>query len=53
MDPSIGSTETKYIKLNTTTQNIFGCVSENLTTFLYTLTGGTRNQREEKKGCLL
>ena len=49
MDPSIGSTETKYIKLNTTTQNIFGCVSENLTTFLYTLTGGKRNQKEEKK----
>jgi hypothetical protein len=32
-DLSIGSTETKYIKLNTKTQNIFCCVSENLTTF--------------------
>ena len=48
-DLSIGSTETKYIKLNTKTQNIFCCVNENLTTFLYTLTGGTRNQKEKKK----
>ena len=37
-DLSIGSTETKYIKLNTKTQNIFCCVNENLTAFLYTLT---------------
>ena len=47
-DLSIGSTETKYIKLNTKTQNIFCCVNENLTTFLYTLTGGTRKQKEKK-----
>ena len=45
---SIGSTETNYIKLNTKTQNIFYCVNENLTTFLYTLTGGTRKQMEKK-----
>ena len=45
IDLSIGSTETKYIKLNTKTQNIFCCVNENLTTFLYTLTGGTINRR--------
>ena len=48
-DLSIGSTETKYIKLNTETQNIFCCVNENLTTFLYTLTGGPRKQKEKKK----
>ena len=35
-DLSIGSTKTKYIKLNTKTQNIFCFVNENLTTF-YTL----------------
>ena len=34
-DLSIGSTETEYIKLNTKTQNMFCCVNENLTTFLY------------------
>ena len=44
-DLSIGSTETKYIKLNTKTQNIFCCLNENLTTFLYTL---TRKQKEKK-----
>jgi hypothetical protein len=48
-DLSIGSTETKYMRLNTKTQNIFCCVNENLTTFLYTLTGGTRKQKEKKK----
>ena len=37
-----------YIKLNTKTQYIFCCVNENLTTFLYTLTGGTRKQKEKK-----
>jgi hypothetical protein len=47
-DLSIGSNETKYIKLNTKTQNIFCCVNENLTTFLCTLTGGTRKQKEKK-----
>ena len=34
-DLSIGSTETKYIQLNTKTKNIFYCVNENLTTILY------------------
>ena len=47
-DLSIGSTATKYIRLNTKTQNIICCVNENLTTFLYTLTGGTRKQKEKK-----
>ena len=48
-DLSIGSTETKYyIKLNTKTQNIFCFVNENLATYLYTLTGGTRKQKEKK-----
>ena len=47
-DQSIGSIETKYIKLNTKTQNIFCFVNENLTTFLYTLTWGTRKQKEKK-----
>ena len=36
-DLSVASTKTKYIKLNTKTQNIFCCFNENLTTFLYTL----------------
>ena len=44
-DLSIGSTETKYIKLDTKIQNIFCCVNQNLTTFLYTL---TRKQRRKK-----
>ena len=47
-DLSIGSTETKYIKLNTKTRNIFCCVNESLTTFLYTLTGGQENRRKKK-----
>ena len=38
------SIETKYIKLNTKTQNIFYCFR----TFLYTLTGGTRKEKEKK-----
>ena len=42
-----------YIKLNTKTQNIFCCLNENLTTFLCTLTGGTRKQKEKKKFSLL
>ena len=41
-----------YIKLNTKTQNTFYCLNENLTTFLYTLTGGTRKQKEKKKSLL-
>ena len=51
IDLSIGYTETKYIKLNrvnTKTQNIFCCVNKNLMTFLYTLTEGTRKQKEKK-----
>ena len=48
-DLSITSTETKYIKLNAKTQNIFCRLNENLTTFLYTLTGVTRKQKEKKK----
>ena len=48
-DLSIGSTETKYIKLNTKTQNIFCCVNENLTTFYTLRIGATRKQKEEKK----
>ena len=48
-DLSIASTKTKYIKLNTKIQNIFCRLNENLTTFLYTLTGVTRNQNEIKK----
>ena len=47
-DLSIGSTETKYIKLNTKTQNIFCCVNENLTTF-YTLWQGDKKTEGEKK----
>ena len=53
IDLSIAPTKTKYIKLNTKTQNIFCCVNENLTTFLYTLTGVTRKQKEKKKFSLL
>ena len=47
-DQSIASTKTKYIKLNTKTQNIFCRLNENFTTFLYTLTGAARKQKEEK-----
>ena len=49
IDLSIASTKTKYIKLNTKTQNIFCRLNEALTTFLYTLTGATRKQMEKKK----
>jgi hypothetical protein len=52
-DLSIASNKTKYIKLNTKTQNIFCRLNENLTTFLYTLTGATRKQKEKKKFSLL
>ena len=41
--------ELDLLKPNTKTQNIFCCENENLTTFLYTLTGGTRKQEEKKK----
>ena len=37
-DLSIASTKTKQIKIKNKTQNIFCCLDENLTTFLYTLT---------------
>ena len=44
-DLSIASTKTKFMKLNTKTQNL----NENfMTTFLYTLTGVTRKQKEKK-----
>ena len=33
--------------------NIFLCLNENLTTFIYTLTGATRKQKEIKKFSLL
>ena len=49
IDLSIAPTKTKYIKLNTKTQNIFCRLNENLTTFLYTLIGATRKQKEKKK----
>ena len=52
-DQSIASTKTKCIKLNTKTQNIFCHFNENLTTFLYTLTGATTKQKEKKKFSLL
>ena len=38
---------------NTKTQNIFCRLNENLMTFLYTLTGATRKQKEKKKFSLL
>ena len=41
------------MKLNTKPQNIFCRLNENLRTFLYTLTGGTRKQKEKKKFSLL
>ena len=47
-DLSVGYAEKRYIKLNTKTQNIFCCVNENLMTFLYALTRGTRKQKEKK-----
>ena len=47
-DLSIALTKTKYIKLNTKTQNIFCHLKENLTTLLYTLTGAIRKQKEKK-----
>ena len=52
-DLSIASTKTKYIKLNTKSQNIFSRLNENLTTFLYTLIVATRKQKEKKKFSLL
>ena len=39
----------RYIKLSTKTPKKICCVNENLMTFLYTLTEGTRKQKEEKK----
>ena len=41
-------TETKYIKLNTKTQNIFCCVNENLMTFLLTFDRGDKKTEGEK-----
>ena len=48
-DLVITSTKTKFIIPNTKTQNIFCRLNENLMTFLYTLTGATRKQKEKKK----
>ena len=53
IDLSIASTKTKYINLNAKTQNIFCHLNENLTTFLYTLTGATRKQSVYKSWMLL
>ena len=36
------------LKPKTKTQNIFCCVNESLTTFLYTLIGATRKRKEKK-----
>ena len=47
-DISIGSTETKYIKLNTKTKNIFCCVNENLTTFFTHFDRGVKKTEGEK-----
>ena len=47
IDLSIASTKTKYIKLNTKTKNIFCRLNENLTTFLYTLTGAKKKRRKK------
>ena len=41
--------KTEYLRLNTKTQNIFCRLNDYLTTFLYTLTGATRKQKEKKK----
>ena len=35
--------------LNTKIQNVFCCVNENLTTFLYTLNSGEKKTEVEKK----
>ena len=51
-DLSIASTKTKYIKINTKTQNIFCCLDEKFTTFLYT-DRGDKKTKEEKKFSLL
>ena len=48
-DLSIGSTETKYIKLNTKTQNIFCYVNENLTTFFIHFDRGDKKTEGEEK----
>ena len=48
-DLSVASTKTKYIKLNTKTQNIFCCVNENLTTFLIHFDRGDKKTEGEKK----
>ena len=48
MDLSIGSTETKYIKLKSKTQNIFCCVNENLTPFFIHFDRGDKKTEGEK-----
>ena len=48
IDLSIGSTETKYIKLNIKTQNIFCRLDENVMTVFYTLCQGGQENRRKK-----
>ena len=48
-DLSIWSTETKYIKLNTKTQNIFCYVNKKLTTFFIHFDRGDKKTEGEKK----
>ena len=52
-DQSFAFTKTKYIKLNTKTQFFFCRLNKNLMTFLYTLIGETRKQKEKKKFFLM
>ena len=51
IDLSFTSTKTKYVKLNTKTQNIFCRLNENLTTFLYTLSPRHENKVYTKVEC--
>ena len=48
-DLSIAWTKTKYIKLNTKTQNIFCFLNENLTTFFIHFDRGDKKTKGEKK----
>ena len=48
IDIFVGSAKYQIGILNTKTQNIFCCVNENLTTFLYTLNRGDKKTEGEK-----
>ena len=48
-DLVIASTKTKYIKLNTKTQNIFCRLNENLMTFFIHFDRGDKKTKGEKK----